>query len=164
MWRLLLALSVIPVTAHAGEEKMNVAIGAGIAIADTPAWQVRFGENIEMVRQTGDGFVAGTTTGYAYWRGADGNGFHIPIGGYAGVRSGIVTTTLGAGVGVLAIESWHGDAGFGVVPDVAATLGFALDDVRSVTIDARMSRHVLAGCPDFTTWGVLLMIGRTLKN
>ena len=162
--RLVLALGVLlfVATAHAGTEKMNLAIGGGIAMANAPGWAIRFGETTEV--SDGDGAIYGAIAGYDYWRGADGDGFHIPIGGFAGVRAGAVTSTLGLGVGVLALESWHGQDGFGIVPQAAATIGFQLDDVRTVVIDARLQRHVLAGSDDFTTWSVLLMIGRTMGH
>ena len=161
MRRLLLALLLVPSLAHAGDEGLNLAIGGGVDIGDTPGWAIRIGETIELSRHA-DGFIYGTTCGYDYWHAATGAGFHIPIGGYAGVRAGSVISTLGGGVGVLALETLHDDRGFGIVPQVATTLGFELDDVRTVTIDARLSRHVLGGAPDFTRWSVLVMIGKQL--
>lgn len=161
MRALLVALLLIPATSHAGDERMNLAIGAGVDLGATPGWAVRFTETIEMSPKT-QGLIYGSTCGYDYWRGADGNGFHIPIGGYVGVRAHSVTSTFGAGVGVLAFESFHDDRGFGIVPHIGTNLGFELDETRTASIDARAARHVLARSPDFTRWSVLVMIGKTL--
>lgn len=157
----LLALLSVTTGAHAGEPRMDLALGAGVDVGDRPGWAVRLGETIEISKRV-DGLIYGTACGYEYWRGSEGSGFHVPIGGYAGVRAGGVTSTLGGGIGVLAVETIHHDSGFGIVPHATATLGFALDDRRTVTLDGRLSRHVLGGAPDFTRWSVLLMIGTTL--
>jgi hypothetical protein len=163
-WLVVLVLALVSATAHAGPDKMNLAIGGGIAMGNAPGWAIRLGETIDVSETDGDGVIYGTLSGYDYWRGADGDGFHIPIGGFAGVRAGAVTSTLGLGVGVLALESWHGQNGFGIVPQAAATLGYELDAVHTVVVDARLERHVLAGSDDFTTWSVLLMIGMAVGH
>ena len=153
------ALILVPVVAYANGDKMNIALGGGVAMSDASAWAIRLGETIDVSDNDGDGLSYGTLSGYVYWHGPSGDGFQIPIGGFAGVRAGRLSSTVGAGVGVLALESWHGQNGFGIVPQGVTTLGFALDEVRTVAVDARVSRHVLGGADDFTSWSVLLMIG-----
>ena len=152
-------LVLVPLAAHASGDKMNIALGGGIVMSDASAWGIRLGETIDVSDTDGDGVIYGSMMGYDFWRGTDGDGFQIPVGGFAGVRAGRVTSTIGLGLGLLALESWHGQDGFGIVPQAVTTLGFNLDATRTVTIDARVSRHVLGGADDFNNWSVLLMIG-----
>jgi hypothetical protein len=154
---LVVALVIVPLTARA--EALDLAIGGGIAMANAPARAVRLSATADVSNTRNDGMIYGATCGYDFWHGADGAGFHIPIVGFGGVRAGSITSTVGLGIGVLAIETWHGQDGFGIVPMAMSTVGFALDAAHSVAIDARLQRHVLADSQDFTTWSVLLMIG-----
>ncbi len=161
MQRILLVLVLLGTTAYAGDERMNLALGAGIDVGSSAGWAIRMGETVDMAGRD-DGFIYGGTCGYDYWHASDRAGFSIPVGGFVGARVQRITTTLGGGVGLLAFEKIHDTTVAGVVPYVAATLGFELDETRTVTIDARASRHVVADASDVTRWSVLLMIGKTL--
>ncbi|CAN5884497.1 hypothetical protein BH11MYX3_BH11MYX3_10250 [soil metagenome] len=162
MRRTVLAIVLLTATARAGDDRMNLAIGAGVDAGRSPGWTVRFGQTIEMSSHE-DGFIYGGIAGYDYWHAADGSGFSIPVGGYTGARVKRITTTLGGGVGLLALEKIGDDSGVGIVPYLGATLGFELDDAgRTVTIDGRFSRHVLGGARDVTRWSVVLMIGTSI--
>lgn len=164
MRRLLFVLCLlVPVAARASGDKLNVSIGGGVDSGDSTGWAVRLGETME-VTDTDEGLIYGTTCGYDYWRASTSSGFNIPIGGYVGARTHDITTTFGAGVGLLAAEKMRGDAGFGVVPYVRAALGFELAGRRTITVDGRMSRHALVDVADFTRWSVLVMYGTTFAH
>jgi hypothetical protein len=147
-----------PTAAHAGKEQLHLAIGGGVDAGDGTGWSVRFGQRLELT-DTEEGLIYGTACGYDYWRAGSSSGFNIPIGGFVGARTHDITTTFGAGIGVLAFESNHDDDGFGIVPYVGSALGFELAERRTITIDARISRHVLLGADDFSRWSVLVMYG-----
>jgi hypothetical protein len=158
----MLVLCLLPTAASASDD-MSLAIGGGVDSGDGTGWAVRLGETIE-VTKTDEGLIYGATCGYDYWRASTSSGFNIPMGAFVGARTHDITTAFGAGVGVLAFESNHDDDGFGVVPYLGTTLGFELAGRRTITIDARISRHVLLGADDFSRWSVLVMYGKTIGH
>jgi len=162
MRRLLLLCLLIPTTAEASDD-LTLAIGGGVDTGDDTGWAVRLGETIE-VSKTDEGLIYGATCGYDYWHTRTASGFNIPMGAFVGARAQNVTTAFGAGVGVLAFESNHDDTGFGVVPYIGTTVGFELPGKRTITIDGRISRHVLLGTDDFSRWSVLVMYGKTIGH
>lgn len=161
--RLVLAMLIALVgPASASDDKMVLRLGAGVDTGDEAGYTVRF-ENVQATERP-SGFVVGAASGYEYWSAGASSGFHIPIGGFVGTHVGGVTSTFGAGVGLLAIEEVRDDTGFGVVPYASATLGFDLSRRRSVTIDARASRHVLLGAPDIWRWNIAVMWGTSVGH
>ncbi len=163
MRRLVIAVCLLVPAAAQASETLDISIGAGVDTGDATGWAIRFGQTMDMTAAE-DGLIYGMTCGYDYWRAGSSSGFNIPIGGFVGARTHDVITTFGAGVGLLALESNHHDDGFGVVPYLGTTLGFALAGRRTITIDGRISRHVLLGTDDFSRWSVLVMYGGSVGH
>lgn len=117
-----------------------------------------------MAANNTSGAVMGFVAGFEGWRDGDDMGLAMPIVWAGGVKLFPVRLMLGAGLEMLTTDRVDGDWGAGSVGPLAmANLSFDVFGVR-VGLDARATRHLNFGAPDFNQLQLAISVGYTWSS
>jgi hypothetical protein len=159
-WMLVLAMVLASSNAFAGADHFTF-YGAGTAFANNEAGlMLRIEKRVDITSYNDEEApVWGARIGLEYWTAGGYNGIAMPVGFYAGAKVGDVRTTLGAGVGLWALELTGAEFSGGIAPYVSSTLELLHIEDRVIALEGRLSRQVLGDRDDFNVYSVMLSFG-----
>jgi hypothetical protein len=107
------------------------------------------------------GPLIGFSTGMEYWRDGDDKGFSVPVLIVGGVRFLPMRVLVGVGIQAFTLDVVNDDTGVGAWGPIAmASASIDLWGVR-VGVDARATRHLELGAPDFNQLQLGISVGYT---
>lgn|GEM_PF-3909872 len=107
------------------------------------------------------GPVVGFLAGFEYWGDGDDKGFSMPVVWAGGVKVKAMRAILGVGIHAITIDKVDDDWGGGAWGPIAmASVGLDIWGVR-VGIDARATRHLNLGAPDWNQLQLGISVGYT---
>lgn len=110
------------------------------------------------------GPVVGFMAGLEYWRDGDDKGFSMPVLWTGGVKLKVVRALIGVGIHAITIDKVNDDWGGGAWGPIGmATIGIDIWGVR-IGVDARATRHLNIGAPDFNQLQLGISVGYTMST
>jgi len=107
------------------------------------------------------GPVIGFMAGFEYWRDGDDKGFSMPVLWGGGVKLAMMRAIIGVGIEALTIDKVSDDWGAGAWGPIAmASVSLDVWGAR-IGVDARATRHLNFGAPDFNQLQLGISVGYT---
>lgn len=137
-------------------------VGLGSTFADgKPGWILRteLRMDLDFTEEDDNSAIWGARIGLELWGTGAKTGFSIPVGLYQGAQIAHTRMTVGAGVGLWAVDRHDQRSHQGFAPFVSSSIELWREELL-ISLDVRLTRQLVAEARDFNVYSVMLMVGK----